>query len=1005
MAVIHGQPADAPAPPMFGRSTEQRLLREALESAIHGRGGLVVLGGEAGIGKTTLARDLSGWAERNQVLILTGHPYDLTHTPPYGLWVSLAATYQPADAMPPLPRVLATGRVEEIANQAALFSETRAFVSALAAASPVLLILEDCHWADPASLELLRFLGPSAAGQRLLVMVTYRTDELTRQQPFYQQLPSVLRDTGGRRIDLRRLDDESVRAFVRDRHPMSPSAEDRLVDYLSRHAEGNPFFVVELLRALTEERVLQPSDEGWRFSEIERIVMPSLIRQVIDVRVDRLGEATRQLLALAAVIGQDVPLELWARLAGIDASELLPVIEQAVDARLLEADRHGTWVRFVHALTRESLYEGVIAPRRRQWHLNVAEALFDDPAASPDLIAYHLQQAGDPRAWEWLERAGDRAQRAYAWLTALDRFAAAAALLDGQPGMESRRAHLLFRCGRLCRYSNPVEGIRYLTVVEQIAKTTGNRLLELDAVYSRGLLDCYADDFASGLPRMETAISEMEAMSPSDAQPSWTRDAALADALPAHEADDAPESDVAARVLIEAGVHHRRGGLPWFSAAAGRLGHAQEIGEAFTALADGKPGTILVTSATGHAWFGLGLAYAALGRPDEARHAFARARTIYHRLDHHAVIGFTLLSELRDVDLTYFPTEIAERRLMASEAEAALERASGAFLSTRCARRARLGLLYLEGKWDEAEAIATEVEADGNYVLRREITNGLAPIRRHRGDFDWVREHIQFLMPQGPAAEPGGVVLLDGLLLQRLAAGIALDCGDLPEARSWLEANDRWLAWSSAVLGRADSRATWASFWFRAGEVDRAVDCAEQAMWEASSPRQPLALLAAHRVRAAVAVERGDWDAAERDLADALRLADACAAPFERALTSLALAELRHASGQTDEARILIGKTRDVLAPLKAQPALARLDALARRIAAPKSRLDSPVDLTPREIEVLRLVAEGLTDADVASRLFISPRTVGQHLRSVYSKLEVSSRAAATRFAVEHRLV
>lgn len=1005
MAGSLGQHAGTAAALLVGRATEQRLLGEALAEALAGRGGLIVLGGEAGIGKTTLARDLVRQAAREHVLTIVGHAYDLTNTPPYGIWVEVAANARGVEAPSRLPRALATGQVDLIANQADLFSETRAFFAELANAGPVLLLLEDCHWADHASLELLRHLAPSAARQRLLLMVTYRSDELTRQQPFYQHLPSLLRESGGRRLELHRLDDESVRTYVRDRLPMPPVAEDRLVAYLGRHAEGNPFFVVELLRALTEAGALARKDDVWDFGESGRLVMPSLIRQIIDVRVDRLGESTRQLLELAAVVGQEVPLNRWARLAGLNVGDLLPAIEQAAAARILDAEGDGAHVRFVHALTRQAIYDGVIAPRRRQWHFNMAEVLFDEPDASPDVIAFHLQQAGDPRAWEWLERAGDRAQRAYAWLTAIERFAAAAALLDGQPGRESRRAQLLFRCGRLCRLSNPEEGIAYLTAAESAARTAGNRLLELDAVYSRGLVNCYADDFAAGLARMESAVVEMEAMPEQEARPSWRRSAALADALPAREADDAPDADEAARSLIEAGVHHRRGGLAWYFAAAGRLARSEATGQMFVALADGKPGTILVTAATGHAWFGLGLARAALGRPDEARYAFARARSIYHRIDHHAVIGFSLLSELRDVDLTYFPTDISERRLKASEAEAALERASGAFLSTRCARRARLGLLYLEGKWDEAEAIASEVEADGNYVLRREATNTLVPIWRHRGQFDRVREHARSLLPQGPAAEPGGIVLLDGLMLQRLLAGIALHEGDVPGAGSWLEANDRWLAWSGAVLGRAENRAAWAEFWSSAGDADRAAEFADEAIALASDPRQPRALLEAHRLRAELAVGRGDWDAAEGDLEAALRLADACAAPFERALTWLAFGELKAASGFVDETRRMIEKAREILAPLGAKPALARLDALATRLGGLRSGSGLRVDLTPRELEVLRLVAEGLTDAEAADRLYISPRTVSQHLRSVYGKLDVSSRTAATRFAVERGLV
>jgi DNA-binding CsgD family transcriptional regulator len=144
------------------------------------------------------------------------------------------------------------------------------------------------------------------------------------------------------------------------------------------------------------------------------------------------------------------------------------------------------------------------------------------------------------------------------------------------------------------------------------------------------------------------------------------------------------------------------------------------------------------------------------------------------------------------------------------------------------------------------------------------------------------------------------------------------------------------------------------------------------------------------------------FEVAEREMGDALALSDACAAPYERALTLLARAELRLAVGAQSEARTDLTDARTLLTSLHAQPALVRVDVLLSRIGT--QREVAPAGLTPREIEVLCLVAKGMTDAEVANKLYISPRTVSQHLRSVYGKLDVSSRSAATRFAIEHNL-
>ena len=137
-------------------------------------------------------------------------------------------------------------------------------------------------------------------------------------------------------------------------------------------------------------------------------------------------------------------------------------------------------------------------------------------------------------------------------------------------------------------------------------------------------------------------------------------------------------------------------------------------------------------------------------------------------------------------------------------------------------------------------------------------------------------------------------------------------------------------------------------------------------------------------------------------------LAEVCAAPYERALTLLALADLRTALGKREAATALLAEARTILEPLAARPALARADALAALLAAPTPAAPAsttlPFGLSAREAEVLRLVAQGLSNAQAAERLFVSPRTVDQHLRSIYNKLGVSSRTAATAFAIDHGL-
>jgi DNA-binding CsgD family transcriptional regulator len=187
----------------------------------------------------------------------------------------------------------------------------------------------------------------------------------------------------------------------------------------------------------------------------------------------------------------------------------------------------------------------------------------------------------------------------------------------------------------------------------------------------------------------------------------------------------------------------------------------------------------------------------------------------------------------------------------------------------------------------------------------------------------------------------------------------------------------------------------------------RAQECAEAALVSADEPRQPLALLAAHRLLGELALAAGNYATAQGHLDTALILADACAAPYERALTLLALADLRLATGDRDGARAALDETNPILTQLEARPALASAAALAARLAAPAPAITTaarPFGLSTREAEVLRLVAEGLTDAQVAERLFLSPYTVKAHLRSIYGKTGAENRAAASRLAAAHGL-
>ncbi len=234
---------------LAGRAEEEGRLR----------GTLALISGEAGIGKTALTRAV-GWAARERgALVLTGRCYDLTETPPYGPWADLAAWLPPPDDPMLAPAALfsPTATAQRV-SQLDLFARFSELLLALTSRQPLVIILDDLHWTDPASLELLRFLAARLQHLPILIVATYRDDELRRTHPLYRFLPLIVRELSPLRLELHRLTHGAIRALVRGRYPLPPADEVRLVIYLEEHAGGNPLYLGEVLRALAEAGTLTP---------------------------------------------------------------------------------------------------------------------------------------------------------------------------------------------------------------------------------------------------------------------------------------------------------------------------------------------------------------------------------------------------------------------------------------------------------------------------------------------------------------------------------------------------------------------------------------------------------------------------------------------------------------------------------------------------------------------------------------------------------------------------
>ena len=235
-----------------------------------------------------------------------------------------------------------------------------------------------------------------------------------------------------------------------------------------------------------------------------------------------------------------------------------------------------------------------------------------------------------------------------------------------------------------------------------------------------------------------------------------------------------------------------------------------------------------------------------------------------------------------------------------------------------------------------------------------------------------------------------------------IAADLAIDQRSLVEGRGWLETLDRWIAWSGGTFGQAESQLRWARLYRAEGDDVRAVALARSAIELAQSPDQPLVHIAANRLLGEIAAGAGNTGDARVLLETSLEIAVACQIPHLEAMAQASLAVLMAEIDEHPRARMYYELALPIVERLDLVLSRQQLAAVNVRLTAPQS--SSTNGLTPRELDVLKLVARGMTDAAIGEALFISPRTASQHLHSIYGKLGVPSRAAATRYALEHGL-
>jgi len=477
---VAAAPALVERTPFVGREAERAELRRLLDQSIRGQGALAMIGGEPGVGKTRLAEELMAEARQRNMTALIGRCYEMEGAPPYVPFVEMleaAARMFPPEAlrnalgdsapevaklMPELrrlfPDIPAPLELPPEQERRYLFNGIREFLARAGRAQPLLLVLDDLHWGDDATLLLIQHIAQQLREVPVLIVGTYRDVELDVGRPLARALEELLRQRLAHRIALRRLPQDGVAAMLRALSGQEPPAP--LVQAVYAETEGNPFFVEEVFQHLAEEGKLFDAQGRWRPDlEVGELEVPEGVRLVIGRRLERVCEECRRVLTAAAVIGRGFSFELLDALGEVQTDALLDAVDEAERAHLIASTADGREARFTfaHELIRQTLLSGLSLPRRQRLHLRVAEAMeraygraLEEHAAD---LAHHLYQAGaaaDPdKTVRYLALAGDQALAAAAFEDALRHYENALSL---QPADDRRaRADLLYKRGLALR--------------------------------------------------------------------------------------------------------------------------------------------------------------------------------------------------------------------------------------------------------------------------------------------------------------------------------------------------------------------------------------------------------------------------------------------------------------------------------------------------------------------------------------------------------------------------
>jgi len=984
-------------PLLIGREPFLALLNRSLEEVAGGNGQILLLTGEAGVGKSRLVREARASADRLGFLTFEGHCFEPDRSLPYAPLLDLLRTLLKAPSTSEILYDLgpnAQALAQLLPELASLFPDGAAQVALdpdqekrrlfytldqlfvrLAAAQPVLMVVEDLHWCDDTSLDFLLYVARRIGAQPILLLLTYRSEEV------HPSLAHVLAELDRGRmageLPVPRLSLAEVDAMLRAIFHLDRPARADFLNAIYGLTEGSPFFIEEVLKSLVISGDIFYADGTWGRKPIGELRIPRTVQHAVERRSSQLSLAARRALELAAVAGRRFDFELLQRLLECDERELLELIKELIRAQLV-VEQSAEQFAFRHALTQQAVYSQLLARERKVLHQRIGEAMEE---VYGDALETRLADLADhfsaaevwDKALTYAQRAGERAQALYSPRVAVEQFSRA---LTATRGMAVEAPPRLYRARGLANETlGDFDGARadYEAALE-VARTSGDRRAEWQALLDLGLLWSGRDYERTG-DYCRRALALARTMADS--------------ALVAHSLNRVGNWQLNVEQPHEALGYHREA-LAIFRELDDRRGIAQTLD------------LLGVTNLLG-------------GDLLQSNVYYDQAVALFRQLDDRQGLVSSLVMQAASRH---------EGDTMVQAAVSPDVATSQGELGLKVAREIGSRVGEASALWNLGSALGQR----GEYGRALELTRAGLAMSEEMGHRQWI----------------AGAHCMLGVVYRDLLA--------LPEARRHLEQSMKMaheigsFHWIRTAAGFLASTAT------LQGDFERAESALDAAGLRPDTPSQTPGQRRAWSARAELALAKGDPAEAlaivQRLIGSAANLSAGRVVPYLWKLRGEALAALRRASeaesvlraardgaveqgmrpllwrihvalgnlyrtqARREEAERVLSAARAIIEELAASVPDEELrntflSQAARRLPRPHSvspRRAAKLaygGLTEREREVATEIAQGKSNREVAEALVVSERTVETHVGSILSKLGLTSRQQIAAWAAD----